>query len=275
MKSARARGRRTRLRLEGLAAGGAVQLPHLVVISTHHKTGTVLWRNILWQIGTVLRMRCGLGDWPELLPRLDDLDLVLDWHSRAQSQTRPLRGVHVVRDPRDMVVSGCGYHLESDEPWLLLPEPEYDGRSYQQALRDQPDLRARMHLELGRTSQTSLRELAAWDRADPRFAETRYETLVTDTELVEFTRLFTHLGFPRRARAALRRIARRNSLFSGRVKSRHILHGGVARWRGSFERGLGERFVELNPGLLQKLGYEPDDSWIAELPEHLPALDAP
>jgi hypothetical protein len=40
----------------------------------------------------------------------------------------------VIRDPRDVIVSGANYHCKADEPWLHIPEKRFGGLTYHQKI---------------------------------------------------------------------------------------------------------------------------------------------
>jgi len=65
---------------------------------------------------------------PEVGPPTWIGDVNLFMHSRNFSDElfagRPIRGTHIVRDPRDVAVSGYRYHLWTDEEWVHTP---YEG----------------------------------------------------------------------------------------------------------------------------------------------------
>jgi hypothetical protein len=104
----------------------------LVLIGTHHKTGTVLARKVFKLICKKANLACDWGD-PNAPWRKDgeivhvgNVDIVLDMHWRldpeAVAQGRPYKFVHFVRTPLKKIVSGYLYHLRGSEPWLKLPE---------------------------------------------------------------------------------------------------------------------------------------------------------
>src|SRR3954466_12518100 len=125
---ARAAGATMRRRLHpGRMSAPACALVHCA----HHKVGTVWWGNILRAVA----QRCGVG-YAEIsrgnVP--GSAAVYLFQHSRhfdrAPFTGRPFRGTHMIRDPRDVLVSGYFYHLWTAERWANLPDPRYEGRSY-------------------------------------------------------------------------------------------------------------------------------------------------
>jgi hypothetical protein len=125
---------------------------------------------------------------------------------------RPIRGTHLLRDPRDVAISGYHYHLWTDEKWVRLPRRKFKGRSYQEELRRlDPERGLLLEIEEMCTGRTSLEEMLEWDCQPEDFLELRYEDLVED-EVTMFTSVFQHyVSRPRRLTARWRSSTRRAS----------------------------------------------------------------
>ena len=168
------------------------------------------------------------------------------------------RGALVIRDPRDVVVSGAHYHARSNEPWLHRPRDAFGGRTYQEALLALPDMEARLVFELRQTGGRTIAEMLAARERYPGFAMVRFEDLVTDHELKAFRALFAHLGFPEAAMDRLLAVAERNSVFSGRVKpSLHVRSARPAQWRSEFTPAVLQAVMQRFPDAPERLGYRP------------------
>ena len=65
-----------------------------------------------------------------------DTDIFFQTHSQIDvSKLPPYRGTHIVRDPRDVIVSGYFYHKWAPERWCAV-ERAYDGMSYRDRLKN-------------------------------------------------------------------------------------------------------------------------------------------
>jgi hypothetical protein len=112
----------------------------LIVVCTHHKTGTVWMANIFRAIKKQFKRKLYSGRQSELPP---DADIFLQDHSRVDLDAlrlrgRPVRCVHVIRDPRDVVISGCFYHVKTTEKWANTPRAEFGGKNYREAISALP-----------------------------------------------------------------------------------------------------------------------------------------
>ena len=88
---------------------------HLMGMVTHHKCGTIWMKRILrdmsakWDIPMV-------GMWSKFalnrLPKTGSAFVVnwSGWFPEDLWQMREFRSVHLIRDPRDVLLSGCQYH---------------------------------------------------------------------------------------------------------------------------------------------------------------------
>lgn len=185
----------------------------------------------------------------------------------AREELPPFAGTHMVRDLRDVVVSGYFFHLWTNESWVHVPDERYGGRSYQQHLqavdRDEGLLREIEHLAGSR----DLRVLRAWNYRDPRVLELKYEDVISD-ERTWFEVVFRHYGFHERAversvglaleqgfeRAAGRRV--------GEVKEgRHMRSGRPGEWMEFFNAAHREAFKRSMGQLLVDAGYETSLDW--------------
>lgn len=99
------------------------------------------------------------------------------------------RGFHVIRDPRDIVVSGYFSHLkshpvsEAESPWLF---------QYRRHLQSLPDIEHGLLAEI-EFCIPYFERLRAWDYQNPNMLELCYETLIHQPEMT-FQQIFSFLG---------------------------------------------------------------------------------
>ena len=177
-----------------------------------------------------------------------------------------LRGFHVIRDPRDLIVSAYFSHLYSHDlgVWGRLRA----FRPYLRSLSKSDGLLAEMGF-----CAPFLMEMFHWDYDDPRILELRFEDLVGDPAGV-LTQACAHLGLLEQAGfAAIREIADELSfsrLSGGRERGEedpyhHYRKGVPGDWRNHFEARHIAEFERLYGPIMTKLGYERDSSWATDL----------
>ena len=229
----------------------------LIVHCCHHKVGTVWLTNVLSAVAASFGLRLYSGEQRGLD---DGVDIFLQDHSRIdRTSLRDFRGSHMVRDPRDVVISGYFHHRRTSETWVLQPREEYGGRSYQQHLNGL-DREAGILAEVERSASTVVRDMLSWRYETEGFLEIRYEDLLLDEE-AGFRRLFSHYGFSLQSVECCVATARRFSL--GRVKGRstHIRSGQPGDWRAHFSDDHKAAFKRLTDDAAVILGYETDSNW--------------
>jgi hypothetical protein len=228
----------------------------LLVHCCYHKVGTVWFGRVFAEIARQYDLRLHAGPQAEL----GEADVFLEDHSRIDpDRLPPFRGSHMIRDPRDVVVSAYFYHLRTAEPWALEPGEAWGGLSYQAHLRGL-DRSAGLLAEIRRSAGTVIADMTAWDYRDPRFLELRYEDMLADEE-AGWRRLFDAWGFAPREAAACVKIALGFSLHRMRKTSKHIRSGQPGEWRRHFGPEHRAAFKALTGDAAVTLGYEPDGSW--------------
>jgi hypothetical protein len=178
-------------------------------------------------------------------------------------RTVPIRAFHVVRDPRDLIVSAYYSHLttHSDVNWPRLRHY----RPYLQSLTKHEGLLAEMEF-----NAISLVQMLMWDYSRPDILEMRFEALIADAPQ-SFEEIFRFLDLVPRCLSVeqLRSIVATHSfeqLSGGRAqgvedRTSHYRKGQAGDWRNHFEPAHVEYFKRLYNPLLLKLGYESSENW--------------
>ncbi|MCX6033080.1 MAG: sulfotransferase domain-containing protein [Chloroflexi bacterium] len=225
-------------------------------------------------------------------------DVCLVWNAnaevlRAVQTAGPYRGFHVIRDPRDIVVSGYFSHLYSHP---ISQDGDKFSR-WRNRLAETNTIEEGLLLELDFEGE-NFNNIASWNYADPNVYETRFEQLIVDPSAT-FMEIFEFLGIqisrthwlltsgvaaemavrllgkrPLRRRtflpyALFASILWRNS-FERKTRGRHqgvedIKHhyrkGVAGDWRNYFTLRVKGAFKERYGGLLCQLGYEDNLDW--------------
>ncbi len=197
---------------------------------------------------------------------------LLDPHSSIKSCRLPqqishLRGSHVVRDPRDLLISAYFYHLNTNEAWCAQPNPGHTSLaadvSYQQHLRSL-DMEAGLLFELDNVTGDTIRRMAAWDYTDPNILELRYEEIL-GREYGTFLQLFSWYGLTREQAHHGATIADQlalKNLPKDSPMARHARPGSrIGQWRDHFTPAIAQTFKQRHGEMLIRLGYSSDLDW--------------
>lgn len=227
---------------------------HKILVGTFHKTGTVLMRNILKAISEEF----GLRFWEQGREPAEGWDIRFHGGSAfRQELLQPHRGVIVIRDPRDVVISAAHFHCRGREGWLHKPDPQFGGMTYQEKINSLADDDERYIFEMANFSGPVIHDMLERGRSRPHFMIVRFEDLVTDVELRHFRGIFDHLGFPESMLARWLEVANRYSLFSGNVKPHlHVRSGKPAEWREKFSDRVLADFNARFGNVAELLGYD-------------------
>ena len=178
-----------------------------------------------------------------------------------------VRVSRIVRDPRDLVVSGYWYHRRSGEGWCDVENPtwanlEQIGGVAPAALPRHTSLAAYLRgvsVEEGLLAELDFRRLhfasmMQWPDADPRVLVLRYEEVVGD-DVAAIDRLMRFFELSPWLRLRARYFAAKYSARRRFGRDPHIRDPRAGQWREHFTDAVRRRFDELYPGLVEKLGY--------------------
>jgi len=236
----------------------------LIVHCCYHKVGTAWFIRVLRTIARYYGLnfqRCIQSD----LNR--NTDIFMEYMSRVDIEKLPdYVGSHMVRDPRDMIISAYFYHLWTKEEWAHIPRKSLNNLTYQTYLNsfDQED---GLIAEMQGTSYEVIQEMSGWNYNNPHFFEFKYEDIIKNESAV-FQQIFEHYGFSQAAVQNCLQIAQR---FSFKNKSRrnkgtvnkksHLRSGRTGEWRELFTDRQKDKFKELFGDILIRLGYETNNDW--------------
>ena len=151
----------------------------LILVGTHHKTGTVWMRRLFEGFCAVLGERLHSGRQQDL-PR--SAHVFLQNHSRfdVAALGRSYRGLHVIRDPRDVLISAARYHARASESWLHVRRLRFWGLTYQEVIRRKRSLHEAILFEMDHAGRNAICEMLVWDRTRAEFCTAKYEDLIED-----------------------------------------------------------------------------------------------
>jgi Sulfotransferase domain len=246
------------------------------LVATHHKTGCAWMNSTFREISRRLKLRFVKVARAKQLQQQDFARRSIFFfpHASIKEEQWLQRNVsyrifHLIRDPRDVVISGMHYHRESAEKWLHITREKFDGVSYQVKLNSLHGNHARYLFEM--ENNRAITRIKNWNYNRPHCLEVKYEDLIRDFDMTLFTKIVTHLGFSDDELNSCREAFWKHSIFGGkadRVGAKlHVRSGEPRQWESVFDRPLGEAFIRRFGDILIKLGYEADDSWLERLPD--------
>jgi len=231
-------------------------LPFQILVGTHHKTGTIWLFTIFQKIADLY----GLNIHHNLDPRdSNSFDILFNDQGAFNLELikKPYKGIHIIRDPRDIIVSSAFYHQKSDEAWLHIPRAEFNGMTYQEKIKSLGSLDEQILFEMENSSKKTIFNILNWNYNNENFFEVKYENLIEDTSMNIFREIFCFLGFPQIIISEVIDIAYSNSLFSGQVSNtEHVRSGKTKQYKKYFKKIHKEKFQNIFGDALIKLGFE-------------------
>lgn len=246
-----------RLAVARMRASGPAQDTPTRFVATHHKVMTTYFTAVLRPLAFALKQ-----PYQKVHSELPDAKarLVMSMHGKLDlSALGRYRGIHVMRDPRDMIVSGYHYHKWTHEDWVHRPDE--NGVSYQEKL-NRADKRSGLFMEIDHFIFFYRRTLEQWDISDPDIHEVAYEDLMGPDRDQVYTEMFAHLGFEGDAldlACDLMRLFEAKSR-TGRsaetvATGSHLRSGSSGQWRAELDADHVDYIEkELGP-VLRKFGY--------------------
>ena len=235
-----------------------------ILIGTHHKTGTAWMSSIFERIADEYKLQFFTNNFEKHL-KDKQWNILLNDHSQFNLSLYNkflYKGIHIIRDPRDIIVSGTFYHCKSKEKWLHKKKREYNGLTYQEKINSYSLIDDKMMFEMENSAIENLNHIANWNYDNNNFLEVKYEHLIADIDLILFHKIYTFLGFTGKEITQCLDISYQNSMFSGEVKkSVHVRSGKSKQWKLYFKPRHKKRFLELYGDLLINLGYELNNDW--------------
>jgi len=177
-----------------------------------------------------------------------------------------LLATHMIRDPRDVCVSGYFYHKWCTEPWAVQKE-DGEEHSYQETINDLPKEEGLIFELINCTATVcrTLRDFQHYD--DPRVLTFKYEEAMSGPKRM-FLKAGTHLNFTHEDIDRLADIAwdksihkARQGAAKGRALDPHMRKGDPGDWENHFTDRVKECFKDEWGDLLIRLGYEKNNDW--------------
>lgn len=262
-----------------------------MVVFSYHKTGTSLLLHVMTKVAERLDLTLanhfGLVD--HIAP---DADIVLLPHSLlsetalAALRDRPCRAIRMIRDPRDVWVSGYLYHHHCREKWctntdmdptppIRWPQVDYsfahwpedwkrryldrlNGKSYQQNLLDR-DVAEGLAFELDGYTGCTLAAMREWPSYGLPAMDVKLEAVMADFDSA-MLRIFDYFGFTVAQSLAALDVARSEDIRrmdAATLALRPQVHSRVlSKWNDVLSAAQVASFEEGHGDLIRELGYD-------------------
>lgn len=229
----------------------------VMFVGTHHKVMTTYFSAVLKLLCKGLGIRFDQVNWDAPDPKAR---MVLLMHSSVDlARLGRYRGVHVFRDPRDMIVSGYHYHKWTAEAWAHVKDES--GESYQDKLNRLPRTEG-LFAEIDHFLSDYEAQLNGWNVDDPDILEVKFADLMGPEKRQLYDAAFAHLGFE----GGEKRLAvdlmtafeagNRSGKKKGQVSARaHIRSAASGQWEKELEPAHLAYIEEKLGPVLDKFGY--------------------
>jgi Txe/YoeB family toxin of Txe-Axe toxin-antitoxin module len=164
------------------------------------------------------------------------------------------KGIILIRDPRDIIISGMHYHLKCSEPWVTTPNPYFNGLSFQECLINEKTDEDRYIFELNRMVKNTVNGILNTIEKFPTFKIIKYEDLVGDNSIDETTKMLMYLGVPEYNTNKIKSIVESLSISNNKTDP-HIRNGKPEQWKTDLPIRVLARFEKMFPKVIKKLGY--------------------
>ena len=202
--------------------------------------------------------------------------ICVNWHSAfpAQMLAHPeARFIHLIRDPRDVLISGLRYHRVAglgNEKFLRETRAAWGGLNYQDHLNTITDEREALLFEMAHKHHDTLQEMLRWPYGHPNSVEVAYEDLIEDEDCSLFQRTLEQVCPPGIDIDRAVTTFWERSLFgglatkedrAGAVPAAHVASGKPAQWVEALPRDVAMTYEARYGAALRSLGYEARSDW--------------
>lgn len=256
-----------------------------IYIFSYHKCGTKLlgkvFHNLSLKYGWEYKSVAGYVD------KVPKSDVVFFLHSQTNYDNLPEKyiGIHMVRDPRDIIISGYLYHKRTDEAWcvnknfqtekqitypqvpnsqMYRPETwkkEYiktlSGKSYQEKINSLNEEEAIL-FEMNHYGKWTIQDMLKWNFEATNCLEIKFEDLMKSYDF-EMMKIFKYCNFSSSQIKAAKTFADRENLHKmskkDLKKNSHISSLKTNKWEKYFNKKTMGYFDKHFVEVLKKYNY--------------------
>ncbi len=237
-----------------------------LLVGTYHKSGTVLMKKVFARLAArtnsnfvnLRKPTDAKKNWQETGVK----NIIFDYKCEFADihNTKPCRGVRVVRDPRMIIISGTRYHLNSKEIWLHQSQEELNGLTYQQHLNSLASFEEQVIFEMENKSREIISNMLTFNERSiaDQFMTVKLEHLMQDESLEVYFAMFRHLGLSGKELVIGLEAALVNSVFTttGTKNNKHMRGSASETWKDHFTPKISRHYERLFGDAHHQLGYD-------------------
>ena len=191
----------------------------------------------------------------------------LSGHCLDLNQFEDIKVVRLIRDPRDLIISGYFYHKRAGERWCRFENPtdvdfEVVNGVVPASLPQGQSLTTYLNevsVEEGLAAEIEFRRkhlesMMEWPEEDERVLTCRYEDLLGN-EAETFGEIFTFFQQPDWIVRNAKKVADRYRIGAKEAVKGHVRNPQSKQWQKLFSPKLNKRFVEIYEPLLKRYDY--------------------
>ena len=257
-----------------------------IYIFSHHKCGTKLLEKIFKKISIDFGLKYISIYGSKTIDY--DADIIFFFHSQIENIKLPkkFRGIHIIRDPRDVIISGYLYHKRTNEDWCINENFNFDNpirypiipysqeyrsenwkkeyllnlnnKSYQANLNEKKQTEG-IIFEIKNYGSWTIEDMMKWNYKHPNIKEIKFEVIMKSYNDI-FYEIFEHFRFNEQQIKQALKIANKHDLNRmSRIqikKNPHIFSKKTSKWKKYFNKEISDLFNNRFKNVLSTLKYE-------------------
>lgn len=226
------------------------------LIGTFHKTGTIWMMQVIYEFCKSMNYEFITVSSRNIVPKdLDSNSILFDYQSLFLDEsniTKNLKGLVVIRHPKDQILSATRYHLVSKETWLNTPLDRFNGQTYQEKLNSFKTWREQVIFEMTHASRGNTISMGIFN--DPRFIKIKYEDLVDGYPIPQSIETISHhLNFSLDEKQKFINAYQKTHMLNN--PNDHILDGKTNQWKALWPDGVDNTYQRIYRDIESRLGY--------------------
>lgn len=231
-----------------------------ILLGSYHKSGTVWLKNWFdeWAKQTsrnLVNVKNERKVWKELSNTNLKNFIIFQNHTQFPRINGKALGIRIIRDPRDIILSGARYHKVSTEAWLHKRRLKYGLKTYCEKINTFQSFEETIDFEMRNAGKHTIDEMISFDT--PGFLTVKYEDLFRDFNKHEIVgKISEHLLLKKNDTIALIEAFQRTHFLYSKKRNEHIFNAYPEQWKSDFTDELSIRFEQKFPNVLETLGYK-------------------